>query len=220
MATVQQFVNSTLRLIGVLDSGETPSTSESNDAFDALNQLLANWSSAGVPIYRVTLDSIPLTGAASYTFSARPVKLKSAHVTADNVSMPVQIVTSEIWSELKDRTLTGKFAQQLYYDGGYPTGTFYLWPNPGAGSTISIYSLKPLAAFGSLSATIDLPPGYEQALRFALAAALAPEYGRPLPPEVTAGAAEAKTSIGALNAQVLGPPLPAAGPAAAAAPAA
>jgi hypothetical protein len=210
-------INSTLRLIGVLDSGETPSTTESNDALASLNQLLSNWSAAGVPIYRVTLDSIPLTGAASYTFSARPAKIKSAHVTADNVSMPVQIVTSEIWSELKDRTLTGKFAQQLFYDGGYPTGTFYLWPNPGAGSTLSVYSLKPLTAFASLSATIDLPPGYEQALRFALASTLAPEYGRPLTPELTAGAAEAKTAIATLNAQVLGPPLPASGAAAPAA---
>jgi hypothetical protein len=127
-----------------------------------------------------------------------------------------EIVTSEIWVQVKDRTATSKFAQQLYYDGAYPLGTVWLWPAPVTGSSLELYSLKPLAVFSALSATIDLPPGYEHALRCALASVLAPEYGRALPPEVAAAAAEAKTSIGTLNAQVLGPPLPAAGPAAAA----
>src|SRR5262245_30892551 len=108
--TVQEFVNSTLRLIGVIASGETPSTDESNDAFATLNQLLSNWSAAAVPVYQVARDVIPLTGAANYTIAVRPVKLKSAHITTTNgVSMPVEIVTSERWSRFKDRTRTGLF---------------------------------------------------------------------------------------------------------------
>jgi hypothetical protein len=212
MATVQQLINSALRLIGVIDSGETPATAESDDAFAALNQLLTNWSAAAVPVYQVARDVIPLTGAASYTIASRPVKLKSAHVTSAGVSMPVNIVTSEVWSRFKDRTRTGLFADELYWDGAYPTGTLALWPNPNAGS-LEVYSIKPLTAFGSLSETINLPPGYEHALRFALAQALAPEYGAVLSPELQAGAAEAKTAIATLNTQVLGPPLPASGPA-------
>lgn len=218
--TVQQFVNSALRLIGVIDSGETPSTAESDDAFAALNQLLANWSAAGVPVYQVSRDVLPLTGAASYTIgaggtipTARPVKIKSAQVASGGVTFPVQVVTSEIWTRVKDQTRTGKFADELYYDGGYPLGTIALWPNPPTGSSLELYSLKPLTAFGSLTETVNLPPGYEHALRFALAQALAPEYGAVLSPELQTGAAEAKTAIATLNTQVLGPPLPASGPA-------
>lgn len=209
-------------MIGVLDSGESPTVTESNDALSALNQLISNWSSAGVPLYTVTRDVLSLTGAASYTIgtggtiaTARPVKLKSAMVSNGGVSMPAEIVTSEIWIQVKDRTATSKFAQQLYYDGAYPLGTLWLWPAPVTGSSLELFSIKPLAAFGSLSATIDLPPGYEHALRCALASVLAPEYGRALPAEVSAAAQEAKTSIGSLNAMVLGPPVPTSGPAAA-----
>ena len=216
MGTVQQLIDASLRLIGVLDSGEAASTSESNDAFAALNQLVAGWSGAGVPIYQTTKDIIPLTGAASYTLAVRPVKLKSAHVTADNISQPAEIVTSERWSAFKDRALVSRWAQELYWDGGYPTGNLFLWPNPTSGS-LEVYSLKPLTAFSSLSSTIDLPPGYEHALKFALAMVLAPEYGSSLSPEQ---ANEAKAAIAAINAMVLGPPLPASGPATAAVPAA
>ena len=48
----QEFVNSTLRMIGILDSGESPTSTESTNAMVALNQLLANWSAAGIPISR------------------------------------------------------------------------------------------------------------------------------------------------------------------------
>ena len=219
MATVQNLIDSALRLIHVLDSGESPSTDMSNDAFVALNQLLASWSAAGVPIVQVSKDTIALSGAASYTISTRPIKLKSAHVTADGVSMPVQIVTSERWSAFKDRTRTGKFADELYYDGGYPTPALFLWPNPASGS-LEVYSLKPLTAFSALGDTINLPPGYEHALRFVLAGILAPEYGATLTPETNAAIAEAKSALATLNAQVIGPPLPATGMAPAVPPAA
>jgi hypothetical protein len=216
-------VNQTLRLIGVLDSGETPSTTESNDALDALNQLITSWSAAGVPIYAVAKDTLALTGAPSYTIgtggnitTARPVKLKSAQVVNGGVSMPIEIVTAEVWVQIKDRTMTGKFAQQLYYDGAYPLGTLALWPSPVTGSSLELYSLKPLAGFAALGDTINLPPGYEHALKYNLAAVLAPDYGRALAPEVNAEATVAKAAIASLNAQVLGPPLPAMGPAAAA----
>ena len=218
MATVQQLIDGALRLIGVIASGETPSAQESNDALGALNQMLLSWSAAGVPVYQVSRDTLSLTGAASYTIgpsgaipTARPVKLKSAQVSSGGVSVDVEIVTAERWTRFKDRTLTGKFASELYYDGGFPLGTIALWPAPVTGGTLELYSLKPLTAFTSLSDTINLPPGYEHALRFALASVLAPEYGATMSPDATANAQQAMTSIGTLNTQVLGGPLPASG---------
>jgi hypothetical protein len=208
MGTVQQLVDASLRLIGVLDSGETPAASEANDAFAALNQIVSGWSGAGVPIYQTTYELIPMTGALNYPLAVRPVKLKSAHVTANGISMPAEIVTSERWSKFKDRSLISRWAQELYWDGGYPVSNLYLWPAPISGGVLELYSLKPLTAFSSLSSVIDLPPGYEQGLKFALAQVLAPEYGSALSPEL---ANEAKGALAAINAMVLGPPQGAAG---------
>lgn len=209
MATlVQDFINSVFRLIGVLDSGENPSSTESNDALAALNQLIASWSGAGVPIYQTSYEIIPLTGSTNYPLAVRPVRIKSAHVTNAGISQPAAIVTSEGWSRSKDRQLISRWAQELYWDSGYPVSNLYLWPSPTSG-VLELYSLKPLSTFASLSSAIDLPPGYEHALRFALASALAPEYGSVLSPELAANGAEAKSAIAALNAQVLGATMPA-----------
>lgn len=207
-STVQEFVNSTLRLIRVLDSGETPTATESNDALVALNQIVGSWSAAGVPVYQEVHEMIPLTGSVNYPLGVRPVRITSAQVHYSGISFPVAIVTSQQWALPKDRTATSKFAKELYYDGAYPVGNVSLWPAPGTGSTLELFSLKPLAQFASLADTIQLPPGYEQALRFALAGVLAPEYGSAMPPEYAAAAAEAKASVGAMNAAVLGAATP------------
>jgi hypothetical protein len=227
MPTVQEFINSTLILIQVIDAGDTPSVTESNQAFVVLNQLLGNWSAAGVPVYRISRDQTSLSGVNSYTIgpggtipTERPLKIRTASITAiGGTSMPIEVIPVERWTAVRDKSRAGKFAQVLYHDGAYPIGTIYLWPTPAVGGTLEIYSIKTLTAFAALTATIDLPPGYEHALRFALAEALAPEYGSVLSPEVKAGALEAKQAIATLNAGVVGtfasaPTVPAAAPAA------
>lgn len=213
--TVQEFINSTLRLLGVIASGESPSTSESDDAFAVLNQLTGNWSAAGAPIYQLTRQTVPLTGLAEYALATRPTKIRSAAViAAGGAAQEVQPTTAEQWSAIRDKSRTGLFADLFLYDGAFSSGTIRLWPAPATGGTLELWTLAPLAAFASLSATISLPPGYEHALRFALAEVLAPEYGAPLSPDIAKGAAEAKGAIARLNAEVLGgAPLPAPAPA-------
>lgn len=220
MATVQSFLDSVLRLIQVLDAGESASATESNHALEALNQLLSSWSAAGLPVYQLTAETpIPLTGAASYTLSSRPAQIRSVQCINAGVTQDVQPMTAEQWAGLRDTTLTGKFATAYLYDSGFPTATIKLWPIPVTGGTLQLYTLQPLSPFAGLGAAINLPPGYEQALRFNLALALAPEYGSVVTPELAGQAQQSMQAIASLNAAVLGPPrnAPAAPPPAAAA---
>src|SRR4030095_9597174 len=142
--TVQEFVNSTFRLIRVLDSGETPTATESNDALAALNQLIGSWSAAGGAIYQEAHTTVPLTGAPHTARATRPVKITSAQVHYSGISFPVAIVPSQVWAQPKDRTATSKFAKELYYERAYPVGTMSLWPAPTTGSHLEVFSLKPL----------------------------------------------------------------------------
>jgi hypothetical protein len=202
--TVQQFIESTLRLIRVLDSGEQPTATESDNALTALNQMIGNWSAAGVPIYQESKDTIALTGASVYPLSFRPMRITAAQVSYSGITFPVAIVPSQQWILPKDRTATSKFAKELYYDGTFPTGNVYLWPIVQAGSSLELFSLKPLAQFASLGDVINLPAGYEQALRYGLAGVLAPEYGSALPAEYQQQAAQATSAIAAMNTATLG----------------
>ncbi len=213
--TVQQLVNSALRTLGVIASGESPSADESNDGFSALNQIIESWTALGLPIYQITRETFSLTGPASYTIGTgqsfntpRPVRLVAAAVVNSSVEKPVEIVSAAQWAEIIDQGRTGTFAERLFWDAGFPTGTIHLWPAPTSGS-ILLYSYKPLTTFSALGDTVTLPPGYERALRFALASDLAAEYGRQLSPEASVAAAESKTALTNLNQIVLGEAAPA-----------
>lgn len=207
--TVQDLVTKSLQLIGVVASGETPATSESNDAFDALNLIIANWNAQQLPLYSVSVQTVTMTGAASYALSTRVSRIKSAQVVSSiGTTQAPNLIDAAGWAGVTDKARTGVFAEVLYCDYAFPSATVWLSPKPTAG-TLEVFSYTPLTAFGSLGATITLPPGYERALRYALAIELAPEYGRPLGPEILVPAQEAKGAITGLNAVVLGEMQPA-----------
>jgi hypothetical protein len=219
MATVAEFLTDTLVLIGVHDPGETPASSDLDSAFRAFNRLIGSWSAAGLPIYKVTRDTHAMNGSASFTIGsgatinvARPLKIISASVNVSGAVEGVEIVTAEQWAAIADKSRAGLFAKALFYDGGYPTGTIWLTPTPATGGTLELYSVKALSTFSATSDSIDLPPGYEQALQAALAVVIAPGFGRTVPQEIAATANEAKQSIASMNAATLGIAPPAQAP--------
>jgi hypothetical protein len=202
--TVQDLIDRSLRLIGVLAAGETPATAERDDALIALNGIVTSWNAQQITLFGVTLQTTALTGAASYPLAARPRRIKAATVIATGGATQAPVLVDAVgWAAVQDKTRTGLFAEVLYCDYGFPTATASLSPRP-TGGTLEIYAFTPLTQFASLGATITLPDGYERALSTALAVELAPEYGRPIDPGLAAAAAEAKGSITQLNALVLG----------------
>lgn len=210
MPSAQEFLNSTLRLIGVLASGESPSVSESDDALSALNQMLAGWSMQQAPVYELKMQPVDLNGSEAYILDERPARIKTAvSWTSLGVQKGVSIVDSNGWAGVADRTRTGAFAESLFYDGGFPQGTVYISPKPSSGK-LELWCYMPLTEVASLGAQINFPPGYEHTIRFALAEVLASEYGMPLSDAVARQVAEAKSGMAQLNAQVLGAPAPAA----------
>ncbi len=201
---VQDLIDRSLRLIGVLAAGETPASVERDDALIALNHIVLSWNAQQITLYSVTMQTVAMTGAASYALATRPRRIKAASVIATGgATMAPTLVDAVGWAAVADKTRTGLFAEALYCDYLFPTSNVYLSPKPGAGS-LEIHSFTPLAAFASLGATITLPDGYERALTTALAVELAPEYGRPLDQALAAAAQEAKQSITQLNSVVLG----------------
>jgi len=162
-------------------------------------------------------EEFTLEGAASYTIgidgdfdTERPAEITGAAILAGStIAKEVEIVTAEKWAAFLKRGEGGSFARVLFYDGGWPTGTVRLAPSPAAG-TLELLTLNALEGFASLSATVDLPPGYERALVFNTALDWASSFGAD--PALVAGPAQqSRNAIAALNAQVLGLPAPVSG---------
>ncbi len=56
--TARDLITMSLRSLGVLHSGETPSAEEANDGLDTLNQMLNSWIYEGIDLEYTTISSL------------------------------------------------------------------------------------------------------------------------------------------------------------------
>jgi hypothetical protein len=200
-------ISNAMRWIGALAVGETASTQELADGLIVVNELIASWSAEQLSLYTRVSETVALTTAQTYTWgsganwnTARPLRLLSAASIYQATYRPVDIISYAEWQGIPERAVSGNVIQKLYLDNAYPTATASLWPKPTSSSTsLELVSLKVITGFTATSDTVDFPPGYERALKFALGADLAAEYGRTLTAGQEALAAQSKQAIVALN---------------------
>jgi hypothetical protein len=199
---VRNLINDSLLELGEIESGGSGSPEELADGLRLLNRLVASWNAQALPIPKLTRRSIPLTGAASYTLTNRPMKIKAAALVAAGITLPLDPVQAEEWT-------TGIRNNVIFHDNGYPEGTVSIRPAATSGN-LEYYAYEPLTSFATVDDAVDLPPGYERALVLCLAIEWAGQFGRAVTQTLADLAADAKTSIFGLNAAILGPPAPAA----------
>lgn len=204
MATASDIIRRSLRLIGAIAGGETPSLTEQADALEALNAMLDSWRTESLAVYALRDETLTLTGAASYTIgtggalnTTRPVKIESAYERVGDTDYPVKLASAAAWYQLAAKSTTSDVAEWLYYEPSYPLGTLYLYPKPTTG-VLHLVTWVPFTALAAAD-SVALPPGYQDAITYHLALRLAPEYGRPVTPELAALARAAKDNIQRVN---------------------
>lgn len=211
MTTVLNIIEGAARLIGALNKGENLSADDAADGLVALNDLVASWANDSLLVTARTEETFSLVaGVASYTIgpsktfnTARPIVILEAQIRdSGGLDYPVTIISDEEYQDIQFKSTSDSLPQYLNYDNGYPFGTINLYATPSVAYSIRLLSEKPLTSFTSTSQTVDLPPGWNKALRFNLAVDMAPEFIKPneLDPLVIQGA---KDSKGAIKAAVL-----------------
>lgn len=117
---------------------------------------------------------------ASTTITAsyqRPLRINSAFVRVSGIDYPVAPISLEDYETIGLKNLNGPWPRALYYRPSGPLGEITFWPNPSSGE-MHMFADTILGQFNSLSDVIQLPQGYNLALRFSLAELMLPEYGR------------------------------------------
>lgn len=202
MATASDLIHSSMRLIGAIASGETLETYELNDGLVTLNQMIASWNTEGASLVarkRLVVNVSPINGP--YTLPERPVRIEAASVASGGIDSQLELVDSAGWETTPEKQMQSVYVRKLYCDYGYPAAAVYIAPIPRMGGTLEMWIYVPLAQFATLAQVIDLPPGYEAAVRYNLAMALLPEYPRSQPdPTLAAQAQMYKASLVQLNA--------------------
>lgn len=208
MTTPRDLLTLSLKDIGALGIGQTPSAEDLNDAFTTANQLISEWALKRWMIYHLVDTGLTSTGAQSYTvgpggdynIAARPDKLEAAFVRQLNVpapanqpDYPLQIITAYedyVRIVLKQQ---GPFPSAVFYNPTNPLGVLYPWPVPQASIyAVHILTKAVLARFTSLDETITLPAIYESVIRWNAAKRLQASYPF-LPPRPMVNTVAAET---------------------------
>ncbi len=214
MATAGTIINGALRLIGQLAEGEDPSPETSQDALQAFRAMVESWNNESLTIYQIQDEIFTLPAGVTYRtigvggdFSTTwPIKILDStftrnNTTAPNVDFGLQIINNDQYSGIPVKNVTGPYPQYLYYERAYPLGKIYFWPILIASLELHLSTWKPLTDATGLTTSVVLPPGYERALRYALAIEIAPEFGVEPSPSVVRIASKAKENLRRVNGQ-------------------
>lgn len=172
-----------LRAVGNVGSGETPNADDINTAMLAANDMLDSWSASKLFVFQVLEESFPLVagqgvylvGPTGAFVTARPTSVQSAFVRMGTLDFPLESITNDAYSGIGMKASFSAIPQFFYYNPQSVNGELNIWPVPQSGLTIFIQSPQQLTQFSDLATDITLPPGYAEAIRYALMPRLAAE---------------------------------------------
>lgn len=202
---------------GIIGQGQTASGEDTNNWVRRANMLLAQWNRKRWLVYHLIETVIESTGAISYTIGpgqdfnvARPDRLEDGNffrqfpnTGVNPIDYPLRLLQSrEDYNRIALKNM-GTWPDTIFYDSGYPDGLVYIWPVPQASLyEIHILTKAVLSAFTDLTADINMPPEYEQAIYANMVVRLRAAYQLPPDPVFVALAKESLNVLRGANAQI------------------
>lgn len=210
MAAVSVRIARALRLLGQIESGESPTSDESSDGLIALNAMLDSWRNDRLLVFAYQTETLTLSNAdASYTIgtsgdlnTTRPVEIVQAWISDSNNDYPLRAMNEAEYAAIFDKTQTADWPDRYLFRPTVASSlaTLIVYPVPNATRTLKLVTRVVVSSFSATSDTVTLPPGWEEAIDANLAIALAPEYGVEPSQAVVKMAREALAGIKRTNA--------------------
>ncbi len=210
MASAGDQINAALRLIGVLAEGETPSAETSQDALNALNQMIDSWSIERLSVFN-TIDQVftwPAStisrtlGPSGNFVGVRPVLLDDSSYFRDpstGVSYGIKFLNQQQYDAIAVKTVTATYPQVMWVNMDMPDVTMKVYPVPLRDLEFHFVSAKELTQPATLATELAFPPGYLRAFKYNLACELAPEFGAEPSPTVQRIAMTSKRNLKRIN---------------------
>jgi hypothetical protein len=210
MATAGDIINGSLRLLGVLAEGETPSAETSQDALDAMNQMIDSWNTERLAVFSTQdqvftwpASTISRTLGPSGDFVGnRPILLDDATYYRDastGVSYGIKIINQQQYDGIAVKTVTSTYPQVIWVNMSYPDIEMYVYPVPTRALEWHFISVEELTQPATLATVLSFPPGYLRAFRYNLATEMAPEFGVEPSPQVSRIAMTSKRNLKRIN---------------------
>jgi hypothetical protein len=210
MATAGDIINGSLRLLGVLAEGEVPSAETSQDALNAMNQMIDSWNTERLAVFSTQdqvftwpASTISRTLGPSGNFVGnRPILLDDATYYIDastGVSYGIKMINQQQYDGIAVKTVTSTYPQVIFTNMSYPNIEMFVYPVPTRALQWHFISVEELTQPATLATVLSFPPGYLRAFRYNLACEMAPEFGVEPSPQVRRIAMTSKRNIKRIN---------------------
>jgi hypothetical protein len=146
-----------------------------------------------------TGDLITYTTPGDFAFQ-RPARIRRSFTrvttsAAAGLDYWFELVAFERYNEIGLKTVPGPWPYLAAYQPTFPLGTLWVYPNPSIAGQVFLYTDLILSQFTSPTQQVNLPQGYNRALKKLLALELCPTFGKTPSPQLILQAKEAKNLL-------------------------
>lgn len=189
---VSKIITAALKQLGVLAAGETASGEEYADCADALHDLLSQWATHRLTVYKSLMLDIPLSGKGFYTvgrvsdgyedvytwtYDEIDPSYPDQRVLLPDLKSDVAHLSDTCWLDDKPtalvRDINTSKTGDVTYQVDVPFWRFYV-PTDAKNLRIKAFTLPQNL---KIEDDLDYPPAYERALKLSLAVEIAPMFG-------------------------------------------
>lgn len=215
--TALALIQNALSEIGSYSTGENLSNADAQFCLSKLNRMLDEWNAQSLFIYHRTFTQAnmltgvgnqPQTIGPTGTFmvvTQRPEKIVAANVLLNNtptiVRNPVMIRDADWWANQRVPQIATAVPTDLYYDPAWPNGNLFIWPVPTVAFPLELELWGLLTQIPNLFFSINLPPGYANAITYGLAVDCAAAFRKQVAPSLALRAQMAWSAVQQMNAQ-------------------
>jgi len=208
--TATDIVRDAAILCGAVPSGGSLDPQEIQDVLRILNIMVKSWQSKEY-LWKLSDVTVTLTpGTQSYLVGpggsgtlqrVRPLRLKYAVRRTSGIDIPLEVKSRQEYQDLPQKTQQGP-PVVAYYDPQTTNGVLYVWYTGDTANTTLICTFSdPVDLFDTNEDTPDFPDEWIEPLTYNLAVRVAPLFGRSVPQEVIAIAAESLANMAAFDAE-------------------
>jgi hypothetical protein len=127
------------------------------------------------------------------------VSIEGANLILNNVTpniyIPLNMRDEDWWLSQSVKALDSDVPTDLYYEPSWPNGKLHLWPTPETAYGLELLTRVLLTGALTTSSSIDLPPGYEDAITNTLAERCGPSFHAPVSAELKLEARQARRRV-------------------------
>lgn len=218
--TVLDLITRSLNMIGWLQPSEVPSNAVAQRCLDRATSLLLSYNLDRNKIFTELISTYTMTaaqqtqtiGPGGQFNGPRPTKIRDMNLllqTNPIVRVLLKAMDAQQFEEDQKVPTIVSIPQKYYYDAGFSQtapvglGKIYFYPVPNAIYPVEILQDQALAlgaAPVALGSTLLMPDGYDRMIAARLALEIAPEFGRPVTPDLVAIGVEAAALVDGRNA--------------------